>query len=179
MKKVYVIFPALALLLFIGYWWNYNKEYEAAKVAQAEADRQALIDKREKEARDRQRAIELALEKQAEQRKEREEREAQRQKEREERQAAKEARDKADRERQKLKRQLELVTEDVKKENEAVAKLEERKQFLIGEEAFLRQYVAKAESNQSALTQVIQKIAAAEAARAKAEAEAAAAKKNS
>jgi hypothetical protein len=163
MKKVYVIFPALALLLFIGYWWNYNKEYEAAKVAQAEADRQALVEKREKEARDRQRAIELALEKQAEQRKEREEREAKRQKEREERQAAKEARDK----------------EDVKKETEAVAKLDERKQFLIGEEAFLRQYVAKAESNQSALTQVIQKIAAAEAARAKAEAEAAAAKKNS
>lgn len=178
MKKVYVIFPALALVLFFGYWWNYNKQYEAAKLAKVEAERQALIEKREKEARDRELAIKQALEKQAEQRKEREEREAQRQKEREERQAAKEGRDKADRERQKLKRQLELVTEDVKKETEAVAKLEERKQFLIGEEAFLREYVTKAESNQGALTQVIQKIAAAEAARAKAEAEAAA-KKNS
>lgn len=178
MKKVYVIFPALALILFFGYWWNYNKQYEAAKLAKVEADRQALVEKREKEARDRELAIKQALEKQAEQRKEREEREAQRQKEREERQAAKDARDKADRERQKLKRQLELLTEDVKKETEAVAKLEERKKFLIGEEAFLREYVAKAESNQGALTQVIQKIAAAEAARAKAEAEAAA-KKNS
>ncbi|MFM1852583.1 MAG: hypothetical protein RIS54_2267, partial [Verrucomicrobiota bacterium] len=59
------------------------------------------------------------------------------------------------------------------KEAEAVTKLEERKKFLVAEEAFLRTYVTKAEANQSALTQVIQKIADAEAARAKAAAEAA------
>lgn len=173
MKKVYVIFPALALLLFFGYWWSYNKQYEADKLAAEEAKRQALIDKREQEARDRETAIKQALEKQAEQRAEREAREAKRQAEREERQAAKEARDKADRERQKLKRQLELLTQDVEKEAEAVTKLEERKKFLVAEEAFLRTYVTKAEANQSALTQVIQKIADAEAARAKAAAEAA------
>lgn len=177
MKKVYVIAPALALLLFFGYWWNYNKQYKAAQLAKIEADHQALIEKREQEARDRELAIKQALEKQAEQRKEREAKEAQRQKEREERQAAKESREKADRERQKLKRQLELLNEDIEKETAAVTKLDEKKKFLVGEEAFLREYVAKAESNQGALTSVIQKITAAEAARAKAQAEAA--KKNS
>lgn len=179
MKKVYVIAPALALLLFIGYWWNYNENYKAAQLAKVEAEHKALIEKREKEARDRELAIKMALEKQAEQRKERETREAQRQKEREERQAAKESREKADRERQKLKRQLELLTEDADKETVAIAKLDEKNKFLIGEESFLREYVAKAESNQGALTQVIQKIAAAEAAYAKAKALAEAAKKNS
>lgn len=176
MKKVYVIGPALALLLFFGYWWNYNKQYKAAQVAKVQAEHQALLDKREKEARDRELAIKLALEKQADQRKERETREAQRQKEREERQTAKEGREKADRERQKLKRQLELLKDDVEKEVAAVTKLDEKQKLLIGEEAFLREYVAKAESNQGALTHVIQKITAAEAARAKAQAEAA--KKN-
>lgn len=179
MKKVYVIFPALALLLFFGYWWNFNAQYEAKKQAAVEQAARDKQEKLEQEARDRKLAIEQALANQEEQRKEREERDAKKQKEREERQAAKDARDRADRERQKLKRQLELLNEDVQKEVAAVDKLEERKKFLVGEEAFLREYVAKAEANQSELTQVIQKIAAAEAARAKAAAAAEAAKKNS
>ena len=105
---------------------------------------------------------------------------AQKQKDREERQAAKEASQKAFRDKEKLGRQSARLTEDVKAEEDAIAKLEDRKKFLIGEKAFLREYVLKAESNQNNLTQVIQKIIAADEARAKAaKAAADAAKRNS
>jgi len=173
MKKVHVLFPLIAMILFGGYWWNYNKQYEAEQEAKKERDRQALVDKREKEAQDRELAIKLAIEKQAEQRRERELREAKRQKEREERQAARETRERADRERQKLRRQAELLDQDIVKETEAVTKLEERKQYLLAEERFLQEYVRQAESNEGGITEVIQRIAAAEAARAAAAAEAA------
>jgi len=165
MKKIHVLFPLIAMILFFGYWWNYNKQYEAAQEAKKEQAHQALIAKREQEARDRELAIKLAIEKQAEQRREREAREAKRQQEREERQAA--------RERQKLRRQSELLDQDIVKETEAVTKLEERKQFLLAEERFLRDYVRLAESNEGGVTEAIQRIAAAEAARAAAAAEAA------
>ncbi|KXU35592.1 hypothetical protein AXK11_00665 [Cephaloticoccus primus] len=173
MKKIHVLFPLIAMILFFGYWWNYNKQYEAAQEAKKEQAQQALIAKREQEARDRELAIKLAIEKQAEQRREREAREAKRQQEREERQAAREARERADRERQKLRRQSELLDQDIVKETEAVTKLEERKQFLLAEERFLRDYVRLAESNEGGVTEAIQRIAAAEAARAAAAAEAA------
>jgi len=173
MKKIHVLFPLLAMIVFGGYWWNYNKQYEAEKEAKVERDRQALIAKREKEAQDRELAIKLAIEKQAEQRRERELREAKRQKEREDRQAAREARERADRERQKLRRQAELLDQDLVKETEAVAKLEERKQYLVAEERFLQEYVRQAESNEGGITAAIQRITAAEAARAAAAAEAA------
>jgi len=138
MKKVHVLFPLIAMILFGGYWWNYNKQYEAEQEAKKERDRQALVAKREKEAQDRELAIKLAIEKQAEQRREREIREAKRQKEREDRQTAREARER-----------------------------------LLAEEGFLQEYVRKAESNEGGITEVIQRIAAAEAARAAAAAEAA------
>jgi len=173
MKKVHVLFPLIAMILFFGYWWNYNKQYEAAQEAKLEQDRQALVAKREKEARDRELAIKMAIEKQAEQRREREEREAKRQQEREERQAAREARERADRDRQKLRRQLEALDQEIVKETEIVTKLQERKDYLLAEARFLRDYVTQAESNQGGITEVIQRIAAAEAARAAAAAEAA------
>ena len=33
MKKVYVIFPALAMLIFFGFWWNFSDKFEAKKAA--------------------------------------------------------------------------------------------------------------------------------------------------
>lgn len=164
MKKAYVIFPTLALLIFFGYWWNYKNDYDASLAAKAEQAKQERIAELEKEARDREQAIKEALINQERIRKEREAKEAQKQKDQEERQLAKEASQKAFREKEKLTLQLKRLQEDVQTETDAVAKLEARKQLHIAEVAFLREYVAKAEANQSELTQVIQKIAAADAA---------------
>jgi len=180
MKKAYVIFPVLAMLIFFGFWWNFSSVYDAKQAAIAQQIKLEKQQKLEQEANDRAKAIQDAVANQAIRKAEREAREAQKQKDREERQAAKEASQKAFRDKEKLGRQSARLTEDVKAEEDAIAKLEDRKKFLIGEKAFLREYVLKAESNQNNLTQVIQKIIAADEARAKAaKAAADAAKRNS
>ncbi|MCF7688976.1 MAG: hypothetical protein K9M98_07780 [Cephaloticoccus sp.] len=180
MKKAYVIFPVLAMLIFFGFWWNFSSVYDAKQAAIAQQIKLEKQQKLEQEANDRAKAIQEAVANQAIRKAEREAREAQKQKDREERQAAKEASQKAFRDKEKLARQSARLAEDVKAEQDAIAKLEDRKKFLIGEKSFLREYVLKAESNQNSLTQVIQKIIAADEARAKAaKAAAEAAKRNS
>lgn len=173
MKKAYVIFPTLAMLIFFGYWWNFSAEYEAKEAAKREAARLEKIAELEQEALDRKKAIEEALKNQEIRRKERDEKEAKRQADREQRQADIEARRQADREKQKLARQLSQLEADVYAEKQKLSEIEEQKRILIGEEAFLRQYVSKANSNEAAVTKVIQRITAADAARAKAVAAAA------
>jgi len=178
MKKAYVIFPTLAMLIFFGYWWNFSAEYEAKEAAKKEQIRLEKIAKLEQEALDRKKAIEDALANQEIRRKERDEKEAKRQADREQRQADIEARRQADREKQKLARQVSQLESDVYAEKQTLAKIEEKKRILIGEEAFLREYVSKANSNEADVTKVIQRIIAADAARANAVAAAAAAKKS-
>ena len=68
----------------------------------------------------------------------------------------------------RLKKDLEEVQEEVKK-------IELEKKTLADEQSFLKDYVKRAESNQKYYTDLMDKIAAAEAARAKAAADAAAA----
>jgi len=178
MKKVYVIFPALAMLIFFGFWWNFSSQYQAKEAAKKEAIRQEKIAKLEQEALDRKKAIENALALQEIRRAERAEKEAKRQADREQRQADIEARRQADRERQKFARQVTRLEADVYAEKEILTKLEEKKRVLIAEAAFLRKYVDKAQENENDVTKVIQRIVAADAARAKAVAAAAADKKS-
>lgn len=178
MKKAYVIFPTLFMLIFFGYWWNFSAEYEAKEAAKQEELIQARNAKLEQEALDRKAAIEAALANQEVRRKERDAREAKRQADREQRQADIEARRQADREKQKLARQVSQLEADVYAEKQLLANIEEEKRILIGEEAFLREYVTKANQNEAAVTKVIQRITAADAARANAVAAAAAAKKS-
>lgn len=179
MKKAYVIFPTLAMLIFFGFWWNFSSEYEAKLADKARIVRDAKAAELLQEAKDRETAILDAVAVQEQRKQERIAREEQRQKEREERQLAREASTKAFRDKEKLVRQVERLTGDVAVEKEIVEKLEERKRVLVADEAFLRKYVALAETNQKELTQTIQRIAAADAARAAALAAAEAAKKKS
>ena len=178
MKKVYVIFPTLFMLIFFGFWWNFSSEYEAKEALKREAIRQAKIEKLEQEALNRKKAIEDALANQEIRREERALKEAQRQADREQRQADIEARRQADREKQKFARQVSRLEADVYAEKQLLTKLEEQKRILTDEEAFLREYVAKARSNENDVTEVIQRIVAADAARAQAVAAAAAAEKS-
>ena len=168
MKKVYVIFPTLAMLIFFGYWWNFSSKYEAKEAAKKEVVRQARYAKLELEALNRKTAIENALASQAVRREEREAKETKRQADREQRQADIESRRQADREKQKLTRQVSRLEGDVYTEKALLTKLEEKKRVLIAEEAFLREYVAKARSNENSVTKVIQRLVATDAARAKA-----------
>ena len=67
---------------------------------------------------------------------------------------------------------------DVYDEKAKLEKLEEKMRILIAEEAFVLEYVTIARKNENDVTKVIQRITAADAARAKAVAAAAAEKKS-
>jgi len=182
MKKSYVYFliPFLALIAFGGVYWNFSAGYEkvvAAKVAKAKAEKE---EKLRIEAKNREIAIKDALAAQERRKVEKAAKEAKDKADQEARQLAIDARDKAFRDKQKLAQQVERLQKDIKVEQEAIAKLEEERKRAADEEAFLKTYVKQATTNSKSLYDVLDKIAAADAARAAAEAAAAAAaKKNS
>jgi hypothetical protein len=182
MKKNYIYFllPLVGLLIFGAVYWNFSKglaEREAKRVA---AEKKKKEDKLRQQARDNEKAIQDALVAQAKRKAEREAKDAKDKADKEARALAVEARDKADRDARKLAAQVERLEKDIETEKAAITKLEGDKKRSYDEQAFLRDYVKKAEENVRSLTQVMDKIAAADAARAAAEAAAAAAaKKNS
>ncbi len=179
MKKAYVIFPAVAMLVFFGFWWNFRSEYEAKEQAKVSQARQIKLDKLRKEADDRALAIKNAYAEQERRKKAKEQREIKERADREARQAAVEARNKSYRDRDKLEKQAERLTAEVKSEKELMAKLDEKKRKLVDEEKFLRTYVTMAEANAKSLSDLIDQIAKADAAQAAAAAAAAKLKSSS
>ena len=109
---------------------------------------------------------------------EREAKEAKEKKDRELRVAANDAKEKAYTDKEKFAKQVSRLESDIKIEKDAISKLEEERKRLVEEQAFLRVYVKQAEDNVKSLSTVIDKIAAADAARAAAEAAAAKARRD-
>jgi low affinity Fe/Cu permease len=177
MKKAYVIFPAVALIVFFGFWWNYNSQYQARKAEKAQQAKLELEAKRLQEARDREIAIKDALEAQERRRAERAIKEAKELADREARQAAIENQNKAAREKDRFAKQVERLNGDIKVEREAIAALEEQSRKALLELGILREAVRLAQTNEKNLSTVLDRIAAADTARAAAEAAAAAASK--
>ena len=71
------------------------------------------------------------------------------------------------------------IEKDIKVEKEAIAKIEADRKLAVDEQTFLKEYVKQAEANTKSLTEVLDKITAADKARAEAEAAAAKSAKNS
>jgi len=181
MKKNYVYFlaPLVALIAFGAIYWNFNAGYEAKEAAKVAAIKQAKKDKLDKEARDREVAIKDAIASQERRKVEKAAKEAKDKADRDARQAAIEARDKAAREQSRLENQKNRLEKDVKAEKEVIAKLEEDKKQAVDEYNFLKDYVKQAQANTKRLTDVVEKIGAADTAKAAADALAAAKAKNS
>ncbi len=177
MKKAYVIFPFLGLIIFIGIWWNYHTDYKERaqqKIVQARAE---FDGRRLQEARDREVAIKDALAAQEIRRQERAVKEAQDIADKEARQLAEENERKSAREKQKFSTQVDRLSKDIETEKVAMAALEEQKRKAAVDLGMLREYVRLAQANEKALLTTLDRIAAADAARAAAEAAAAAAAK--
>lgn len=181
MKKTYVYFlvPILGLVAFAAVYWNFSQGYEARLAEKQRIIRQQKEDKLKVEAKNREKAIQDALAAQERRKAEKAAKEAKEQKDQEERQAALEARNKAERDQQKLSNQVERLQKEVKVEQEAIAKIEEDRKRAQEEQAFLKEYVRQAQVNTKSLSEVLDKIVAADAARAAADALAAAKAKNS
>lgn len=181
MKKTYVYFlvPLIGLIAFGALYWNFSSEYDAREAAKKAAIRQARDEKLAQEAKDREIAIKDALASQERRKIEKAAKEAKEKADAEARQLAIEARDRANREQMKLAQQIERLEKDIKAEKDAIAKIDADRKLAVDEQNFLKDYVKQAEANTKSLTEVLDKITAADKARAEAEAAAAKAAKNS
>lgn len=181
MKKKYVYFlaPLAGLIIFAAVYWNFSKGFDAREAKRLAAEKQKKEDTLREQARKNEQAIREAVASQELRKAQRAAKDAKEKKDKDDRTAAVEARDKADRDQRKLAQQVERLEAEIKAEKDAIAKLESDKKKSIDEQAFLRTYVKVAEENVRNLTQVIDKIAAADAARIQADADAAKAAKKS
>lgn len=181
MKKTYVYFlvPLIGLIAFGALYWNFSSGYQAELAQKARVQREARDDKLRVEAKNREQAIKDALSAQERRKVEKAAKEAQEKADQEARQLAIEARDKSNRDQMKLGLQVERLEKDIKVEKDAISKIEEDRKRAADEETFLKTYVKQAEANTKSLTEVLDKITAADAAKAAAEALAAAKTKNS
>lgn len=182
MKKKYAYFlaPLVGLIIFSAIYWNFSKGLDAREARRVAAEKQKKEDKLRAQAKANEQAIRDALASQEKRKAERAAKEAKDKADKDARAAAVEARDKAQRDQRKLSDQVKRLEADILSEKEAITKLESDKKKSIDEAAFLKVYVKQAEENARTLSQVLDKIAAADVARAAADAAAAAAaKKNS
>ena len=181
MKKTYVYFlvPLIGLIAFGAVYWNFSSGYEAKVAQKAKVQRDIREEKLRVEAKNREQAIKDALAAQERRKVEKAAKEAKEKADQEARQLAVEARDKANRDQIKLAQQVERLEKDIKVEKEAIAKIEEERKRASDEEKFLKTYVKQAEANTKSLTEVLDKITAADAAKAAADALANAKSKNS
>jgi len=184
MKKkttlLYFLVPIVLLLIFGPIFWRYDAGYEEREVQRAAAIRQSKIAAIAEQDKLRQQAIDESLVTQAKRQKEKKERADKLQKERDEREAALQSRNKADNDANRLKDRCERLQKDIDVLKADIAKLEadEGKQRQAVEAS--KAYVVLAQANVKNLSQVLDRIAAADAAaEAAAKAAAAAAKKSS
>jgi hypothetical protein len=174
MQKVYFLVPLLGTILFGFYYANFNRGFQEREQARLESVRVERENALRQEAIDRKEAIEEALRLQEERKQEKATRNAREEAKKKQREDALDEREKAYREQQRLAKQVERFQGDVATVEEDIAKVEKNKEIATGEIAFLQKYVTAAERNVSNLSQVLQRIQAADDAAAAAAAAAAA-----
>jgi hypothetical protein len=178
MNKVYIIFPLICTLIFGGFYYKFEKGYEAT---QLEIKRKADDELKAKVARDlaaREEAIKAAVEASKKRETERKERERIAELKATARQEAEDRRQKTYDERNRARDQVVRLKKDLDEVKSTFGKLDEEKKKYIDEQAFLKTYVKQAEANVKYYYDLLEKIDAAEKAKAaQAAAAAAAAKK--
>lgn len=185
MKKSYIYFllPLAALIVFAAaFFWPAHKSFEQREADKVRLVREAKEAKLKKEAQDREVAVKAAVELQEKRRAEKKERDAKEAREKEEREKARQAREKAGRDAAKFEDTVKRLTKEIETEKKEIAEIVQERKRVTDEQAFLREYVKKAETNQRTLMGVLERIEAAdkaaEAAARAAEAAAKAAKKS-
>jgi hypothetical protein len=171
MKKSYLYFvvPLVLTAIFGVYYWQYSSGYEERLAAAEKRETDKLNQKRNDEAKAREKAIADAVALAEKRKKEKAEREAQEAKEAAEREAAIQQRNKAQLDERKFTDQVKRLQKDVTDAKEQLTKIEQDKKELQQEQAFLQEFVKQADANTQALTGVLEKIDAADRARAEAE----------
>lgn len=179
MNKAYIIFPLICTLIFGVIYYNFDKNYDK-KQADIEAKAaQDLKDKAAKEVADRAVAIKAAVEAAQKRDLERKERDRIAEAKATARQEAEDRRQKTYDERNRGRDQVARLKKDLEEVKGTFTKIEEEKKKHLDEQAFLKTYVKQAEANVKYYYDLLEKIDAAEKAKAAAAAAAAAAAKKS
>ena len=181
MKKTYVYYlmPLVLTAIFAIFYTKSARNYESRL---AHMDEQKKIERKKKldeEAVSREKAIADAQALSEKRKREKAEREKRDQEERDRRELAGQELRKAQEDSRKFEDQSKRLHKDIEETKAAIAKIEEDKKQLAEEQRFLRDFVQKAEANTRSMTAVMEKIEAADRARAAAAAAAAQAKKKS
>jgi colicin import membrane protein len=174
MNKIYVLVPLLGILIFGGFYYQFDKGFEerAAKAkALVAADIKA---KQERDRQAREAAIKAAVVAAETRKAERAEKDRIEEAKKKARLDAEDHRQHVFDERNRLRDQVKRLKSEVDGVKAEVAKLEAEKKHAADELVFQREFVAKAEANQKYYYDLLDKIAAADAAAAKAAADAAA-----
>jgi nitrogen regulatory protein PII-like uncharacterized protein len=177
MNKAYIIFPLICTLIFGAFYYNFNKGY-AEKQAKIAADAEAALKaKAAKDVADRALAIEAAVEAAKKREIERKERERITEAKATARQEAEDRRQKTYDERNRARDQVVRLKKDLEEVKSTLGRFEIEKKQYNDEQAFLKTYVKQAEANVKYYYDLLEKIDAAEKAKAAAAAAAAAAAK--
>ena len=177
MNKVYIIFPLLGLAVFTGFYLNFSKGYKAH---QAEIEAKADIEKKAKAAaqvKAREQAIQDAVEASKRRAIERVAKEKADEDKKTARQEAEDRRQRTYDDRNKLRDQVSRLKKDLDEVKAVVTKTADEKKHAQDEDVFLKTYVKQAEANVKYYYDLLDKIDAAEKAKADAAAAAAAAAK--
>ena len=161
MNKAYFLVPLIALVLFSGYYWSFKTSYEKKLDEKVQDEKKMHIEQLKVEAKNREKAIQMAVEADKKRKEERAAKDAKDQAEKEARQAAADARSKALREQGRLEMQARRLSDQVTTLKEEIAKIDEQKKSAQTEQDFLNVYVKQAEANVVSLTAVLDKIEAA------------------
>lgn len=161
MKKYYVIFPAIGLVIFAVFFWRFNADFAANEKAKVEAKRVEREAKVRADFEAKRKAVEEAIALQEKRKIEKAEREKREADEKQAQLDLKDASDKARDERDRVLRQVDRLKGELAAEEAAIKKLVTEKANLVSEDEFLLKYVKAAEANQKSLEQVMTKIQAA------------------
>jgi hypothetical protein len=177
MNKAYIIFPLICTLIFGAFYYSFDKNYAAKQAEIAKKADDDLKAKVAKDVADRAKAIEAAVEASKKREVERKERERITELKATARQEAEDRRQKTYDERNRARDQVVRLKKDLEEVKSTLKGFEDEKKKYNDEQAFLKTYVKQAEANVKYYYDLLEKIDAAEKAKAAAAAAAAAAAK--
>ena len=178
MNKAYIIFPLLLTLIFAGFYYNFTR-HDQERQAQIKAKEEATLKaKVAKDVADRAMAIAAAVDASKKREIERKIKTDLDEAKKTARQEAEDRRQRTYDERNRARDQAGRLKKDLEEVKGTFTKIEEEKKKHLDEQTFLKDYVSKAEANVKYYYDLLEKIDAAEKAKAAAAAAAAAAKKS-
>ncbi len=162
MKKFYVIFPALGVLIFGAFYWHFSAGIEEAEKQKTEARLMEAEARKKADFEAKRKAVEVAIANQEKRKQEKADREKREAEERQVQLDLNDASDKARNERDRVLRLVDKVKAEINVEDAGLKRIAEDKKNLVSEDEFLQQYVKEAEANQKKVEQILTKIEAAD-----------------